>query len=508
MRLESLASDPATSVVVDVKLLLDNNDIALLGRNVDQLSMALLRAQAIGQGLDSSSLIFTQFLSTDQGRNAFETAKTAVSDRINSISDTTPLSLTLTIDAATRSMRGNDVIAQSAIAILDRQLPAHMTYFSLFPADRALPQGEQPVQLGSTDVQQQIISHLANPALKYSRVKQVLLQTILQIDTGRERVVDEVNLILDQLLPGKRFAGVRINNIGFLAVQIQDIATGRIFAMDFTSSGEKGLLLTFLFIRLTVARGGIVLLDEPELHLNSAVQERIINFIDKFCVQELGIQLFICTHSPEIVREAFARPDCSLFHLRSGRDLTPVLPEDYMELFEIVVRLGNTTADVLFNRGNLYVEGTDDSEIIKVGFPDLTNGYKISTLGGRGDVEREAPALKRQEEMGKLTKPQVFVPDNDGRKFEFGNGRLVKVVQWSKYCIENYLLSEVALYDLVVQNSRENPGSRGEFVAVLREMALSSGGRKSHTRRLHGGRICLIRSKKRRYSRQNAESNG
>jgi AAA domain, putative AbiEii toxin, Type IV TA system len=452
---------------------MDNEDLDFLRNNIDQLSMVLLRAQTLGNGADNNSLAFTQFLSTSQGQGALASVRAVVAGKVNEFSSTAAFDLNLTFDAATRSMRGADIIAQSAIALLDRQLPAHLTYFSLFPADRALPQGEQPIQLGSADVQQQILSHLASPGLKYNRIKQVLLQTLLQTDAGREKVISEVDLIFDQLLPGKKFAGVRISNIGFLAVQVQDTVTGRIFDMDFMSSGEKGLLLTFLFIRLTVARGGIVLLDEPELHLNSAVQERIINFIDRFCVQEMGIQVFICTHSPEVVREAFARQDCSLFHLRSGHDLTPVLPEDYTELFDIVSRLGNTTADVLFNRGNLYVEGTDDAEIIKAGFPELTNGYKISDLGGRGDVEREAPALKKQEELGKLKKPQIFVLDNDGRNFAFENGQFVKVIQWSKYCIENYLLNEIVLYNLVAQTSRENPGSRGEFANILRELALS-----------------------------------
>jgi len=60
-----------------------------------------------------------------------------------------------------------------------------------------------------------------------------------------------------------RFFG--INEIGFLNVQIRDLESNRVFDLDGMSSGEKGLILTFLMIARSVVQHGIVLLDEPEL---------------------------------------------------------------------------------------------------------------------------------------------------------------------------------------------------------------------------------------------------
>src|SRR6202021_427916 len=103
----------------------------------------------------------------------------------------------------------------------------------------------------------------------------------------------------------------------------------------------------------------------PELHLNSAVQERLLPFIMKHCIDALSVQVFLCTHSPEIVRDAFDEPRCLLWHLRAPDDLTPILRQDHRELFEVFERLGSSTAAVLFARATCYFGGPEDKKILK-----------------------------------------------------------------------------------------------------------------------------------------------
>lgn len=54
--------------------------------------------------------------------------------------------------------------------------------------------------------------------------------------------------------------GASVNRSGLVSVQIRQAADGRIFDIDAMSSGEKGLILTFLLIGRSVANGGIVLI--------------------------------------------------------------------------------------------------------------------------------------------------------------------------------------------------------------------------------------------------------
>ena len=158
---------------------------------------------------------------------------------------------------------GKNVLDQTIVAFLERSLPPNRAIFNMFPADRVLPQGEQATQIGTADTQQQLLSYIANPSLKYARVKQIILQSIIFGGNNITKISEEVELILSNLLPGKTLAGVHINPIGMLKVLIKDVNSGNIFDIDYMSSGEKGLLMTFLFIRLAMVPGSIVLVDEP-----------------------------------------------------------------------------------------------------------------------------------------------------------------------------------------------------------------------------------------------------
>ena len=178
------------------------------------------------------------------------------------------------------------------------------TLYEFLSCDRAFPQGETPIQVGSADAQAQVQAHMSTPATKYARLKQTIVQNVMLSPQGRETLEREFNLIFDNLLPGKRLAGVSFNALGLLKVLVKEEASGRIFDIDQMSSGEKGLVLTFIFIRLTMEKGGVILLDEPELHLNAAVQAKIVPFLVEHCVKPLSLQAFVCTHSPEIVRTA------------------------------------------------------------------------------------------------------------------------------------------------------------------------------------------------------------
>lgn len=71
------------------------------------------------------------------------------------------------------------------------------------------------------------------------------------------------------------------------------------------SSGEKGLILTFLLISHSICNGGVIMLDEPELHLNPAVCKTILPFLIDEYLTKNDVQAIICSHSPEILGSAF-----------------------------------------------------------------------------------------------------------------------------------------------------------------------------------------------------------
>jgi hypothetical protein len=135
--------------------------------------------------------------------------------------------------------------------------------------------------------------------------------------------------------------------------------------------------------------------------------------------------------------------------------------------------LGSSAADVLFAKGNIYVEGPHDQLILQTGYAELLNGYKITSVGGRGEIEREIPNLQEQEKAGKLTKRQLFILDGDRRATTLSSTRLVRIHQLKRYCIENFLLNENIVFDLVTSHAKKPVESRGQFPATLKELALA-----------------------------------
>ncbi|TWD57852.1 AAA ATPase-like protein [Agrobacterium vitis] len=465
-----LARDVSVPLVVRADFQLSDAEMSFLKANVDQLGLALLRS-SIGREDANSQIFLTQFLSSEQGRQALVQTRESAKKAINELTSQKSIQLELTIDTA-RSIRGTNPLGQAIVALLDQRLPPHRTMFSYFPADRAFPAGEVQIQIGSGEAAQQQQSHLGQPVTKYQRLKNTILNGML-LNSGAERHVKDIfNDILSVLLPGKTLEALFVNEIGLFKVLIKDIASGRVFDIDSMSSGEKGLILTFVLIKQTLYDGGIVLLDEPELHLNPAVCRKIIPFLVEHFLKETGVQAFICTHSPEVLGAAFERDDSNLYHLRSSTDLTRVFRKDQSEMYEALRRLGSSTADVLFSRGTIYVEGEHDADILMEGYFDLISGYKITPLGGRGTVEKEIKHLQHSETEGELEKTQLFIFDNDNKPSALTSSNFVRVIQWDRYCLENYLLEEKILFDLVTRHAKSPPASRGEFGRKLKELAL------------------------------------
>jgi len=466
----AIANDATKEVRIGFTVELGDDDLGIVRSATEQISITILQNQLANSG-NRGTFALTQFLSSPIGINSLNSVRNEVKERVKKLTPSSTLILDLRIHPTSWQMSGAEFFDQSILMTLDGLLPPNKSVFSFFPADRILPQGEQPMQLGTADVQQQLLSHLAAPSSKYSRIKQTIVQKVIAGTDGIEAITEEVNAILSGLLPGKRLAGIRISPIGALKIMIEDKISGKVFDIDAMSSGEKGVLMTFLFIRLSMARGGIVLLDEPELHLNATVQEKLMKFLYEHCVEPMSLQVFLCTHSPEIVREAIGKPYCGLFHLRNGSDLTPVYERDQREIFEIFERLGHSPSEVLFTKGDIYVEGEHDDIILRSGFDDILTEFKISSLGGRDVVEREMPLLQQQERKGHLKKLQLFIIDNDGIPTELRSSSLVKIIQWSRRNIENYLIDDNILFDLISANATRDIESRGRFPDILAEVA-------------------------------------
>lgn len=473
LRLQAIAQDASKPLVIRTHYEFVSDEIELLRAAKTQIATSLIQAQG-GQAFASPDALIA-FLSSDEGKANLKGAEEAVERTLSQVASTRRCSLDLNFppNAPPRS-DGNPIEAQF-IAYMERRLPPHKTAFTYFPADRALPSGEQPVQLGGPDAAQQLESYNSQPQLKFSRLKNAIFSASFIANASNERpLAEEFERIFNGLLKGRKLDSFGINEIGFLNVQIRDLESNRVFDLDGMSSGEKGLILTFLMIARSVVQHGIVLLDEPELHLNPAVCKDLLNFIIEEYAKPRNLQVIICTHSPEILTTAFDSDDCALYHLMSGTNISRVHTQDKSNISEALRRLGATESDNLLYRGVVFVEGPDDVSLLEAGFSHLFRRFKLKPSMGRSEVEKAAQLLQDNEGTAAVS-PSYFILDLDDEPTTITTSESVRVLQWSRRCLENYLIDLEILTKLLMDDEvTKNPlSNEGEVRKLLTRLAMS-----------------------------------
>jgi ABC-type lipoprotein export system ATPase subunit len=78
-------------------------------------------------------------------------------------------------------------------------------------------------------------------------------------------------------------------------------AGGRTHTLDDLSSGEHQILIQFYLISRWLNPGGIVLLDEPDLHLHPSLLSLFLSQLEEV-VRSRGGQLILTSHNPELWR--------------------------------------------------------------------------------------------------------------------------------------------------------------------------------------------------------------
>lgn len=469
---ENLAQSADRKLEIKCGYQLTNGEFQILQDGVQMMATQIVTSRLGGASIAE----IASFLSSEQGIAALAQAVDEVGNGLTRVqSSHLVCRLDLEMDFQSSNISSPDPIGASFIGYLDRVQPYDRTKFSYFPADRALPRGEVGMQFGQADAQQQLESHNSQPQLKYSRLKNTIFSTIISGEDGRDLINNSFTEIFSGVLKGRELVGMGVNEYGLMSVKIKDTATGRVFDIDSLSSGEKGLVLTFLLISRTLSQDSVILLDEPELHLNPAVCKNLLSYmVDQYVVPH-GIQMIICSHSPEILTGAFEREECSLFHLISDVAITKVRRSDHDEIFEALRLVGTSESEALLYKGTIFVEGPHDTEILEAGFTSLLRQYRIKDLGGRREIEKQIKYLQDAERGGKLSTPLYFIFDFDRKPSDLEGSNLVGVLQWTKYCLENYLIDLDALTDLLKdQDFAQRPVKNlGEVLSAIKPLAMA-----------------------------------
>ncbi|MFG6846662.1 recombinase RecF, partial [Burkholderia pseudomallei] len=186
-------------------------------------------------------------MSTPIGQEAEKTAKGAVDEAIKILTSSKRVEVKVEIDAT--GINGSSAIYNMIIGHIEQRLTPEKTIFSYFPADRSLPVGEVVIQIGPQDFKAQLDSHFSAAATKYGRLKQTVVNRAVLSRINDIDLAPEFNSIFDTFLPGKEFVGLQQKPTGLVTVLVRDKISDKVFDIDSLSSGEKGLVLSFLLFK-------------------------------------------------------------------------------------------------------------------------------------------------------------------------------------------------------------------------------------------------------------------
>jgi AAA15 family ATPase/GTPase len=375
---ETIAKDASQPVEIECHFALTDEEVGHLPEIFNELCRATVAAQH-GISLERGALGLVQFLSSPGGQSALEAAQSYVQENVQRAAASRSCILFLVMDK-NRGISGKDYFSQILFSVMEARLSPYRTGFSYFPADRALPQGDSPIQLGAVDAQQQMESHNSTPAAKYQRLKNTIFAWLIDSPDSKVDLEKAFSTIFRKLLTGREIDKFGVNRYGQAAIRVKDSGTGETFDIDSMSSGEKGLILTFLIIARSIQKGGLILLDEPELHLNPAVCKSLLGFLlDEYLLPN-SIQAIICSHSAEIFSTAMRREECTVYHLRQGSTVSEIRKKDQPEVAQALRLLGTSEVEEMLYDGIVFVEGEDDVELLEEAFPESFQSQVPRTL--------------------------------------------------------------------------------------------------------------------------------
>ena len=469
---EAIAKDAQQPININCDFQLSDNEISQLPEMYETLCRTTVAAQQ-GIPLDRGGLNLVQFISSPAGQIALNQAKQQVQQELGRITSSRICRLALVIDP-NRGMSGQDYFSQILFSVMETRLSPYKTRFTYFPADRALPAGETAIQIGTVDANQQLESHNSMPSFKYQRLKNTIFAWLVESPDSKQHLDETFRTIFKKLLVGRAIEKFGVNQHGQASIIIKDVHTGESFDIDSMSSGEKGLILTFLVIARSVERDGLILLDEPELHLNPAVCKSLLGFLLDYYLLPNRIQAIICSHSPEIFSTAMRRDECSAYHLRQGSIVSEIRKKDQPEVAQALRLLGTSEVEEMLYEGIVFVEGEDDVELLEEAFPESLARIKFRELSGRGEVEKHIARLQDAERRGQKENISYFLFDQDHRPTSLKSTTKVRIKQWDRYCIENYLLETEVIFDVIQREKYARhsfPSNVGEAKKLFQEIA-------------------------------------
>jgi hypothetical protein len=309
---------------------------------------------------------------------------------------------------------------------------------------------------------------LYNYGQKYANIKSEMAAEFVRqaltdkaVGVSYSRKAQSLSETLQELFaiffPGKRFEGPVPTPEGNLDFPVTIEGGGRHDINDL-SSGEKEVLFGYLRLRNSAARYSIILLDEPELHLNPALVRGLPQFYHKHLGINLDNQIWLVTHSDAFLRESVGNPGIGVYHMQysrsnteAGNQIRQIRADEEVET--AIIELVGDLAAYRPGAKVVFFEGEDsefDLKTVARLFPDAEKTMNFVSGGNRTRVERLHRTLEASVKAGSIPVKIYSIVDKDSGPEE-GGTVFKRHFTWDVYHIENYLLEPTYILESLKQ---------------------------------------------------------
>ena len=289
---------------------------------------------------------------------------------------------------------------------------------------------------------------------KYANLKQEMASSFVKHLLAREAGAnpekdDRLTLTLKELFttffPGKEFLGPQPTANGSIQFPVKT-PSGALHDIDDLSAGEKEVLYGYLRMRNSAPRNSVLLIDEPELHLNPRLISGLASFYRRYLSQELSNQLWLVTHSDTLIREAVGQEGYKVFHMQppdraaTPNQVTSMTALDHVE--RVVIDLVGDLAAYRPGAKIVLFEGGGDTDFdVRMTcslFPRFQTAVNPISSGNKRRVHDLYEVLEEARKKGVV--PGMFFSITDRDSDPGLPAETSRQLSWDVYHIENYLL--------------------------------------------------------------------
>ena len=342
-------------------------------------------------------------------------------------------------------------------------------------------------------------SAMYNLAQKYANVKSALatesIRNLIAEKAGSQQgaeaeLTSTLQSIFGELIPGKRFDGPIPTGTGELEFPVDTAGTSH--DLNDLSSGEKEIVFGYLRTRARAARNSVIIVDEPELHLNPAMIRGLPALYQNHIGSALNNQIWLVTHSDVFLRTAFYDSDMELFHMavasmESGTNQITRISQK-SEFDRVCVDLIGDIANYRPDQPVLIVEGQQqfDTLVLHRLFAELLKGVNVLEAGGKNQVLQRQKSLRESARKSGQSKTIISITDSDG---DGASDESQGQFQWPAYHIENYLIVPKYIGLAIDSINASPPGTTtmhyvNELVRDSKNQAASEIGQRNLVRRI------------------------